>query len=91
MLVAAWMIGCFMLINMYKSFLLAMLMTVQYEPTLDTIDDLLLSQVQIMLPADTGMKAMWTSDPRDRVQKLSSSVEDFKYGSNDDRDRVNAG
>ena len=91
MLVAAWMIGCFSLINMYKSLLLAMLMTVQYEPTLDTLDDMLSSEVQIMLPADTGMKALWTSDPRDRVQALSNSVEDFKFGSNEDRDMVNAG
>ena len=91
MLVAAWMIGCFSLINMYKSLLLAMLMTVQYEPTLDTLEDMLLSEVQIMLPADTGMKALWTSDPRDRVQALSNSVEDFKFGSNEDRDMVNAG
>lgn len=76
---------------MYKSIFFGMMMTIQYDPTIDNLDDLLMSEMQILLPADTGMKALWETDPRERVQQLSKMVEDFKYGSKDDRDRVNAG
>ena len=91
MLVCAWLIGCFLLTNMYRSIFRAMMMTIEYDPTIDTLDDLLMSEMQIMLPADTGMKGLWETDPRERVQNLSKQVVYFKYGSTDDRDRVNAG
>ena len=90
-LVGTWLLSCFLLTNSYKSVLRAMMMTTEYDPTIDTLDDLLLFEVKIMLPADTGMKGLWETDPRERVQQLSKMVEDFKYGSKDDRDRVNAG
>ena len=91
LLVCSWLISCFLLTNMYKSIFFGMMMTIQYDPTIDNLDDLLMSEMQILLPADTGMKALWETDPRERVQQLSKMVEDFKYGSKDDRDRVNAG
>ena len=91
LLVGTWLLSCFLLTNSYKSVLRSMMMTTEYDQTIDTLDDLLLSEMQIMLPADTGMKGLWETDPRESVQKLSKMVEEFKFGSKDDRDRVNEG
>ena len=91
MLVGTWLLSCFLLTNSYKSVLRAMMMTTEYDHTIDSLDDMLRSEIKIMLPADTGMKRLWETDPRPKVQQLSKQVEEFKFGSKDDRDGVNAG
>ena len=55
----------------FKSVLRAKMMTIEYEPTIDTVDDVIKSELQVALAVDTSMKFRLETDPRQKVQGIS--------------------
>ena len=63
-----------------KSVLRAMMLTVEYEKTIDTLEDMLASKMPALLPVDTSMKFKLVTDPREEVQELAKRVVQYKMG-----------
>ena len=78
LLVLKWTIIGFLLTMSYKSVLRAILMKTEYEDTIDTIDDLVQSDRQLMIAGDTHMKDWVDNDPRENVQALNLAKQ-IKY------------
>ena len=57
-----------------------MMMTVEYENTIDTVDDVLQSDRKFMAAGDTAQKILLESDPRPDGKKLASKVEYYNLG-----------
>ena len=63
-----------------KSVLRGMMLTVEYEKTIDTLEDMLASKMPALLPVDTSMKFKLVTDPREEVQELAKRVVQYKMG-----------
>ena len=63
-----------------KSVLRGMMLTVEYEKTIDTLEDMLDSKMPALLPVDTSMKFKLVTDPREEVQELAKRVVQYKMG-----------
>ena len=85
-----WAIVGFLLTLSYKSVLRAILMKTEYEDTIDTIDDLLQSDRQLVIAADTPLKSWVESDPREKVQALNRAKQTkyFNLGIGDGEQRM---
>ena len=70
----------FLMACSYKSVLRALLMKVEYESTIDTIDDLLESGRTFLVPKDTPLGLMYATDPRKKVKMLAKQTLFFEYG-----------
>ena len=57
-----------------------MLMNVYYEDTIDTIDDMLASEKNFMVPNDTAFRVLLTSDPRMKLKELAEKAQFYKFG-----------
>ena len=58
-----------------------MLMNVYYEDTIDTIDDMLASEKNFMVPNATAFRVLLTSsDPRMKYKELAEKAQFFKFG-----------
>ena len=53
---------------------------VEYEKTMDTIDDMLQSEMPIMIPSDTHLPMLLETDPRKKIKALSEKIEFYVYG-----------
>lgn len=80
LLVLKWTVLGFLLTISYKSVLRAMMMKVDYEDTIDTIDDMLLSGRKLLVAGDTGLKFLIKGDPRMKVKQLAKQVEFLNRG-----------
>ena len=80
MIVCTWMLVGFLLTTSYKSVLRAKMMTIEYDQTIDTIDDMLTSELPAVMAVDTSMKFRLKTDPREKVQELAKKVEGYKLG-----------
>ena len=47
-----------------------MMMTIQYEETIDTVDDLLASTLPVAIANDTSLKFQLEKDTSDKMQQL---------------------
>ena len=89
MIVSKWIVFGFILTASYKSILLAMMTTLSYEKTIDTIDDVLKSERKLWLASDTLILNQLETDPRMRYNELAERAtlytngklqwEDLKY------------
>ena len=79
-LVLKWTMVGFLLTISYKSVLRAMLMKVEYEKTIDTLDDMIESGMKLMVPVYTLLPHLLKSDPRQKVQEMGKIVQVFKHG-----------
>ena len=79
-LVMKWMLVGFLLSISYKSVLRALLIKVEYENTINTIDDMLESERTLMIPEDTPIKYILETDPREKVKLLSKEAQFYKFG-----------
>ena len=75
-----WMVVGFFFSISYKSVLRAMMINIEYEKTIDTIDDMLQSEMPLMIPSDTLLPYLMETDPRKKVKALSEKVELFLFG-----------
>lgn len=80
MLVCAWMLAGFFLTISYKSVLRAMMMTIEYDQTIDSIDDMLMSEMPAVMMVDTSLKFLLETDPREKVQVLAKKVVGYQFG-----------
>ena len=80
MLVLKWTLLGFLLSMSYKSVLRAMMMKVDYDDTIETIDDMLQSDRKFLAAGDTYQRFLLMSDPRMKVQQLVREVEWYDYG-----------
>ena len=79
-LVFAWMMVGFFLTVSYKSVLRSMMMTTEYDQTIDTIDDMLQSELPLWMANDTSLKLMLATDPREKVKELGKLVNGYPIG-----------
>ena len=81
LLVLKWTVLGFVLTIGYKSVLRAIMMKTEYDDTIDTIDDMLKSDQQLMLPSDIAVIVeLVVSDPRKQVQTLAGNAEYYVQG-----------
>ena len=80
LLVLMWIFVGISLTFCYKSTLRAMMMKVDYEDTIDTVDDMLVSGRKLMVTEDSGLRDFVEGDPRMKVDKLGKQVEYFNRG-----------
>ena len=81
LLVMKWSLIGFLLAISYKSVLRTLLMNIEYEDTIDTIDDMLLSGRTFLLARDTPLKYILDTDPREKVKLLAKDAKFYEYGS----------
>ena len=77
MLVVKWMLVGFMMTISYKSVLRSMMMNIEYDfsKTVDSIDDMLNSEMPMMVPSDVGNIAFkFDTDPRENIQRLKEKI-----------------
>ena len=71
-----WMVVGFFFSISYKSVLRAMMIKVEYEKTMDTIDDILQSEMPIMMASDIDtFPYLMKTDPRKKIEALSEKIE----------------
>ena len=63
----------------YKSKLLSSLITIRYEGTIDTLDDLLDSDLGVLLPNNTPAHMMFASDPRPIMKEIYDKSHVYPY------------
>ena len=81
MLVLKWTVLGFLLTISYKSVLRAIMMKTEYDDTIDTIDDMLKSDKQLILPSDVALLSdLVKYDPRKQVQTLYENAEFYIQG-----------
>ena len=81
LLVLKWTVLGFLLTISYKSVLRAIMMKTEYDDTIDTIDDMLKSDKQLILPSDIAMLSELVEyDPRKQVQTLYENAEYYVQG-----------
>ena len=70
-----------------------MLMNVYYENTIDTIDDMLASERNFMVPTDTSFQFLLASDPRMKVKELADRAQFYTLGrvSQEHESAINSG
>ena len=77
LLVLKWAVLGYLLSISYKSVLRAMMMKVEYEDTIETIEDMLRSDRKFMAAGDTYQRFLLMGDPRKTVQKLAKETNWF--------------
>ena len=81
LLLMKWMVVGFFFSISYKSVLRAMMIKIEYEKTMDTIDDMLQSDKQFMLASDVAIvQELVRTDPRKQVQILAEDAEYYEQG-----------
>ena len=63
----------------YKSNLLSTLITIRYEETIDTLKDLVDSDLGVLLPNNTPVHKMFSSDPRPNMRKIYNKSHVYPY------------
>ena len=79
-IVSKWIIVAFFLTISYKSVLLAMLMNIYYENTIDSVDDMLASDRSLVVASDAVTKILLLSDPREKVKILRDKTIFYEGG-----------
>ena len=77
-----WMLVGFIMTISYKSILRSMMMKIEYDfcKTVDSIDDMLNSEMPMMVPSDSGqMTHLALTDPRESIQKLKEKIEWYEF------------
>ena len=78
LLIMKWMIVGFFFTMCYKSYMRAMMIKIDYEKTIDTIDDMLKSEIPIMMTNSTTLPIVLANDPREKMKALANKVEFYE-------------
>ena len=79
LIVLKWTVLGFLLTISYKSVLRSMMMNVEYENTIDTIDDVLQSDLIFLVAGNTNQRFRLMGDPRKKVKQLEHKIEYYNY------------
>ena len=63
-----------------------MLMSVYYENMIDSIDDMLASEKNFMVPNDTSFGVLLRLDPREKGKELAERAQFYTYGTGQEKD-----
>ena len=74
LLVMEWMLLGFLITLSYKSVLLASLISVQNEKSMDTLEDMLLTDRKILMQKRTSTEILVRTDPRPGIQQLAKKI-----------------
>ena len=78
LIILIWIICGYFLTLSYESVLRAMLMKTYYEKKIDSIDDVLASEREVLVPMGTGIWIdMMASDPRPKVRDLAKRAKTY--------------
>ena len=80
LLVLKWMIVGFFLTISYKSVLRSILIKIDYEKPMDTIEDMVRSDMPIRLARDTILSMLLATDPRESVRSLAEKIVFYEFG-----------
>ena len=64
----------------YKSMLLPTLVTISYDKTLDTAEDLVMSGLPLMMPGGTSVYLALKADERPLMKKIFNKTKTYPYG-----------
>ena len=78
LLLMKWMIVGFFFTMCYKSYMRAMMIKIDYEKTIDTIDDMLKSKIPIMMTNSTHLPILLANDPRENMKELANKFEFYE-------------
>ena len=74
LLLIQWIVLAFLISAAYRSVLLAIIVTPAYEETIDNLDDLLLTDKQILVPSGTKTSKLLRKDPKADIRTLHEKV-----------------
>ena len=77
-----WIFAGFFIALAYKEILLSTLVTTTYAKSINTINDMLNSNFELVTPARTATEALMRTDPRDSIQGLVPRMKPFPYKGN---------
>ena len=78
-LLIIWLFSAYTLTIHYKEVLIANLVNVGYEDTIDNFDDVLRSGMPLVVPENTAIPKLLNNDPRKSVQQLLDNLLYFNY------------
>ena len=78
LIVLKWAVLGFLLTSSYKCVLRGMMMGIEYENAIDTVEDVLRSQRQFFVLDHSFQKKLLQIDPRKEVQKLQAKYFNFQ-------------
>ena len=78
LLLMKWMVVGFFFTMCYKSYMRAMMIKIDYEKTIDTIDDMLKSEIPIMMTNSTTLPMLLANDPRSKMKALANKFEFYE-------------
>ena len=78
MVVLKWAIMGLILCASYKGILLSKLINIEYEKSIDSIDDVLRSQKPVAVLAASGILNLLKSDPRKKVKEIVKRQKIYK-------------
>ena len=78
--ISTWILLGFLITISYKSVLRANMMSTEYEKGIDSIEDMIISNKQLMVIR--SMKPLFDTDPRTKVIELSKKVKYFDFKDN---------
>ena len=76
--VLKWAIIGFLLTISYKSVLLSQLINIEYEESLDSVDDVLRSNKLVPLDEGSAHLNLIKSDPREKVKEIINRIKPYK-------------
>ena len=81
MLALKWILFGTLITMIYKSTLRCMMMKIEYEEPIDTIDDMLKSEMILLVPSNTPLGDIVKADIRDEVKELiRKNVQFYELG-----------
>ena len=78
-LLIIWLFSAYTLTIHYKEVLIANLVNVGYEDTIDNFDDVLRSGMPLVVPENTAIPKLLNNDPRKSVQQLLDNLLYYNY------------
>ena len=82
LLLIQWLVFVNFLLMGYKSVLLSSLVTIRYEDTIDTLDDLDKSNLPLMIAQGAGLVEPLEKDPRPIMKRIFSRSKLYPYDGN---------
>ena len=79
LLLITWLFVAFNITLSYKEVLIANLINVEYEDTIDNLDDLVRSGMPICLPENGLLTQLVLNDPRDSAKQLLDKIVYYKF------------
>ena len=79
-LVMAWLLFGYLITMSYKSVLKTSLVSIQYEKSIETVEDMLVTDRKILMLANTSLELMIRTDPRPGMQQLAKKITWLPYG-----------